>query len=710
MAATLKWGGDTKGLVSSLRSASQSVTAFQAAAVGAASALTAAMGQGVALAADLDQQMRRVQNLTGFDAATRKQLTESIEEISKARGIEAVELARAAEAAHTQGVAVADLGKEIDLAAGITNAFGGSTEDVGRQLVKMGNVWDLTTKQVAVFGQMGARVGDTDLTKLSTQLANVSTQTSRVNLDFKETALILGFATRQMKNTDRAGTSLVQVFAELAKEDSRVSEAIQKRYGQTFAQMVEDAENVFEVLQRMLDDFGQESLTQLFGSVEAQAVLPAIFNQLPELKLEANVSYDEAEKALDEAIKNSDDSAKRVIDSLKETYNDFVRDLVNIDPGSPLYTAITSLTEMLDDPGIRGAFQNLAKAMLTATGPMKVLAKALTALDEIEVGGINGMDALTALLGYQFLSGRAGLGRAGAAGAGAIAGRLGGAVGGAGAGRAAATGAARIGGMAVPVAREALAADFAYQILTGNDSIIFKEIPEVIGNTFADLFPDDFAGSLEQAWKDNIPSVVPGSPGGLGLGGDGRNMTEEELERTARDDRPVRIFDITTGQHVYVSWNEYKRNRRKNIVSQYNKFEFDRFADIYESQQAQPVGGTGFAFDDAVAQLNINANKRIDDEAVRLAQTIQTKMGDVETMGEAMLLQDMRADLKELFYEDYTSGAPISKAEERLAEIADKIGEGNEIAEEIAENTEPLPDRNFLVYTSLSQNNRTVSP
>lgn len=406
MAATLKFGGDVSRLLRSLKSAERGVEGFSSVAqksiLAATTAMAAMTSQGFRMAADLDLQMRRVQNLTGFSAETRKELTESVEELSKAHGVNATEIALAAEAAHTQGIEVGRLNEVLETGLNVTNAYGGQVENNTRQLVKMAQVWDLTTKQVVAFGQAGAKVGDTNLAKLLTQLANVSTQTSRLNLDFKETSLVLGFATRHMKSTDRAGAALVQVFAELAKLDSKVSVAIQERYGKSFANMVLEAGSAFDVLQTMLDDFGQEPLTQLFGSVEAQSALPSIFLQLEEMKKVAAQSEADLIRGVEGEFANIAESAAVSMNSLRETWNDLLRSLTDPDPDSAMAGLVKTLTETLGSDALEQTLGSIAgvfeSAVNIASDLLPLLTELLNAVQPLVSGVSKVVEGITQLL------------------------------------------------------------------------------------------------------------------------------------------------------------------------------------------------------------------------------------------------------------------------------------------------------------------------
>lgn len=367
-------------------------------------ALSAVGALSIRMSSDLDEQLRKVQNLTGFSAQARLQLSQDIDRLSRTHGLDARSLAEGAEAVHTQGVAVSNLAKELDLASKVANAFGGSFEDIARNLTKMANVWDINTDRIVAFGQAGARIGDTNLTKLLEGATVVSPAAKQAGVAYDEMAIFLGFATRELKNTRISATALRQVFDELSRSESRIATTIQNRYGQTFKELVEQAGSAYDVFERIEKDFGSGRFIQLLSSVDAKSGLTTILEQLDEIRSEALIPVEVHAEGLEEAFQNIAESFDEKLRIFAQSWRSFLRNLTDVQPGDAIYETLESLTDVLNSESFRKAFSDLAESLTTFAPIIGQAAKTLSGVLTTELPG-TGTSAVDLLVYSTLLQG-----------------------------------------------------------------------------------------------------------------------------------------------------------------------------------------------------------------------------------------------------------------------------------------------------------------
>lgn len=352
-------------------------------------ALSAVGALSVRMASDLDEQLRKVQNLTGFSQEQRLLLSDSIDRLSRQHGLDARMLSEGAEAVHTQGVAVGNLAKELDLASKVANAFGGSFEDIARNLTKMANVWDISTENIVAYGQAGARIGDTNLSKLLEGSTVVSPAAKQAGVDYDEMAIFMGFATRELKNTRLAATALRQVFDELARTNSTIATTIQTRYGMTFKELAEHAGNTYDVFAKLEKDFGRAKFIQMLSSVDAKSGLTTILQQLDDIRYEASIPLEVHAEGLEKAFENIAVSFDHKIREMTSSWRSFLRNLTKVQPGDNIYDAVTALTDVLESGDFRKAFEDMADTLVSFLPLFTGATKALAGVATKDIPGIN---------------------------------------------------------------------------------------------------------------------------------------------------------------------------------------------------------------------------------------------------------------------------------------------------------------------------------
>lgn len=364
------------------------------AAIGAVGALS------VRMASDLDEQLRRVQNLTGFSQDQRLALGDSLDQLSRKHGLDARSLAEAAEAVHTQGVAVGQLSKELELASKVTNAFGGQLDDIARNLTKMANVWDIATDRIVAYGQAGARIGDTNLSLLLEGSTVVSPAAKQAGVAYDEMAIFMGFATRELKNTRLSATALRQVFDELSRSESRVATTIQNRYGNTFKELVQQAGNAYDVFGRIEKDFGRSRFIQLLSSVDAKSGLTTILQQLDEIKKEAQIPLEVHAEGLNEAFENIAVSFDERLRVMRQAWQSMLRSSADVQPGSNIYGAVEALTSVLEHGDFREAFKQLSETLTSVAPIIGESAKLMSSVMTVNIPGTQTSTIDMLLYGY----------------------------------------------------------------------------------------------------------------------------------------------------------------------------------------------------------------------------------------------------------------------------------------------------------------------
>ena len=251
--------------------------------------------------------------------------------------------------------------KAVDLLTTVINAYGYEVEDatwISDMLLKTQND------------------GKTILDELASSMGIIIPMASNYGVGLDQISAAYATMTKQGVKTERATTFLRAVFTELEKESSGVAKILEEKTGKSFAQLMNDGNDLSDVLRILYDavDGDTEAFQRLFGNVRAtQAVASLVaegtgefaeaFGMLDYELERVQDSAGQTNKAL-EQMETPSLKAKRAVNQLKNAGTDLGESMIQM--------ALPTFEKMTD--GVRKAtdsFMGLSdetKEMLIKTG------------------------------------------------------------------------------------------------------------------------------------------------------------------------------------------------------------------------------------------------------------------------------------------------------------------------------------------------------
>ena len=251
--------------------------------------------------------------------------------------------------------------KAVDLLTTVINAYGYEVEDatwISDMLLKTQND------------------GKTILDELASSMGIIIPMASNYGVGLDQISAAYAAMTKQGVKTERATTFLRAVFTELEKESSGVAKILEEKTGKSFAQLMNDGNDLSDVLRILYDavDGDTEAFQRLFGNVRAtQAVASLVAKGTGEFSEAFGMLDYELERVQDSAgqtnkaleqMETPSLKAKRAVNQLKNAGVDLGESMIQM--------ALPTFEKMTD--GVRKAtdsFMGLSdetKEMLIKTG------------------------------------------------------------------------------------------------------------------------------------------------------------------------------------------------------------------------------------------------------------------------------------------------------------------------------------------------------
>ena len=562
------------------------------AAAAVAAAFGRAMGQGISMAADLDDQLRTTQNLTGFSKIAFEELGDAVDDLSSSLGFDADMLALASERVHTLGVAVGDIDDRLLLASKVATAYGGDVGELAFSITQLANEFDTSAESIVAWGQAGGRIASRDLTALLQSMPDLISLAQTANLQFSDLIVTFGGMTRGAGSPQKAVTQLNALLAELVNTTKKGGQAVEQVFGKSFSDLAAEGKTLGEIIDGLLGRFGTAGVQGLFlSNIEALKGFGLLNNNLNLINSTLASSQRELMAEFEQAYANKAESFKTLTRRIRESANSLKRSLVDIQPGSPLYEALERLITILNDEKMATAMQDLAGALISSLTVFSALTSGLVKLGTANVPGTN-LSSLDLLLAGSIVSrGRAVGNRV--SGFGASSGGASSASRGLAAGFAANTlrSGARLAGAATGYGAIAFGADFVLEQLTGFS--VLDEGLKAAGKGLKSLFEDD-PGELAKSVKDVTEPVV---------------RTIKELEKEAKKVRENYAQRGVGGNQDDSSWQA--RQQALIDATQRGQIEAERGLLTAKIRDELPdsVSLIGKSVEDAVDLLARNVNE-----------------------------------------------------------------------------------------------------
>lgn len=188
--------------------------------------------------------------------------------------------------------------KAVDLLTTVINAYGYEVEDatwISDMLLKTQND------------------GKTILDELASSMGIIIPMASNYGVGLDQIAAAYATMTKQGVKTERATTFLRAVFTELEKESSGVAKILEEKTGKSFAQLMNDGNDLSDVLRILYDavDGDTEAFQRLFGNVRATQAVAS-------LVAEGTGEFAEAFGMLDYELGRVQDSAGQTNKALEQ--------------------------------------------------------------------------------------------------------------------------------------------------------------------------------------------------------------------------------------------------------------------------------------------------------------------------------------------------------------------------------------------------------
>ena len=188
--------------------------------------------------------------------------------------------------------------KAVDLLTTVINAYGYEVEDatwISDMLLKTQND------------------GKTILDELASSMGIIIPMASNYGVGLDQISAAYATMTKQGVKTERATTFLRAVFTELEKESSGVAKILEEKTGKSFAQLMNDGNDLSDVLRILYDavDGDTEAFQRLFGNVRATQAVAS-------LVAEGTGEFAEAFGMLDYELERVQDSAGQTNKALEQ--------------------------------------------------------------------------------------------------------------------------------------------------------------------------------------------------------------------------------------------------------------------------------------------------------------------------------------------------------------------------------------------------------
>lgn len=290
--------------------------------------------------------------------------------------------------------------KAVDLLTTVINAYGYEVEDatwISDMLLKTQND------------------GKTILDELASSMGIIIPMASNYGVGLDQISAAYATMTKQGVKTERATTFLRAVFTELEKESSGVAKILEEKTGKSFAQLMNDGNDLSDVLRILYDavDGDTEAFQRLFGNVRAtQAVASLVAKGTGEFAESFGMLDYELERVQDSAgqtnkaleqMETPSLKAKRAVNQLKNAGTDLGESMIQM--------ALPTFEKMTD--GVRkatDAYMGLSdetKEMLIKTGllvagigpAIKVFGKLVGFVGKLMTGAVPLLNIIGALTG-----------------------------------------------------------------------------------------------------------------------------------------------------------------------------------------------------------------------------------------------------------------------------------------------------------------------
>ena len=392
MGATVHIGANVQQYAAGMRQIQNSTNTFsrtaQVAVAAIGTAFVASIGQGISKASELDAQLRRTQNLTGFSNSEFAKLKESVDKVSVAYGQNAQQLALASERVHTLGVEVQNIEGYLESASQVSVAYGGSVDQLAFSMAQLGNEFGVTKEEIIAFGQAGGRIASRDLATLLTLMPDLIGFAKVAGLEYKDIVVTFGGLTRAAGSPERAVTQLNAVLGELVDTSKQAGAEVEKVFGRDFRQLVAEGKTLGQILEGLRDEIGEQSVLDLFfGRREGLRGVSGILNNLDLINDTLIADQASLLTEFDTAVANSASSFETQTQRFTAAIDSFQRGLVDVDPGSPLYQVLDRLIDLLTSEGLVGTFQGLAEALIGVVQPFSELSLGLLGFATANVPG-----------------------------------------------------------------------------------------------------------------------------------------------------------------------------------------------------------------------------------------------------------------------------------------------------------------------------------
>lgn len=302
-----------------------------AAGAGIAAGIAAGAVASVASFADLERGMNEVFTLLpGISDEAMGELTGDVKDFAKEFGVLPKDVVPALYQALSAGVpqdnvfefletaqkaalgGVTDLETAVDGISSVVNAY-------GSDVVSAAEASDLMFTAV--------RLGKTNFEELSGSLFNVIPTASALGVGFEDVTAALAAMTAQGVPTSVATTQLRQLFVELSKDGTKVSDLFKEIAGESFADFVASGGNTADAL-ALLEEHSEDTgvaLQDMFGSVEAGAAALSLTGS--DAFVDALGEMEDSAGATDAAFEQMDQGLSRTWERIKVTFATTLADI-----------------------------------------------------------------------------------------------------------------------------------------------------------------------------------------------------------------------------------------------------------------------------------------------------------------------------------------------------------------------------------------------